>query len=81
MDGIDVVHGLSTSSTHEADLNQRMIAAAQEVIVVTDSSKFGVRGFSKICTISQIDKFVTDSQAPLETVSRLEESGIDVLLD
>jgi DeoR family transcriptional regulator of aga operon len=58
-----------------------MIAAAQEVIVVTDSSKFGVRGFSKICDTSQIDKIVTDSQAPRETVSMLEENGIDVLLD
>ena len=81
VDGLDVLHGLSTSSPHEADLNQCMIAAAQEVIVVTDSSKFGVRGFSKICDTSQIDKIVTDSQAPRETVSMLEENGIDVLLD
>ena len=81
VDGLDFYHGLTTSSPHEAHLNQSMIAAAQEVIVVTDSSKFGVRGFSKICDTAQIDKIVTDRQAPRETVRMLEESGIEVLID
>ena len=56
-----------------------MIAAAQEVIVVTDHSKLGVRGFSKICATDRIDKIITDDQAPQETVRLLEDNGIEVI--
>jgi len=79
VDGLDVHHGLTTSSPLEAHLNQCMISAAQEVIVVTDHSKLSVRGFSKICAIDQIDKIITDNQAPAETVRALEDSGIEVI--
>ena len=79
VDGLDVQHGLTTSSPEEANLNQCMIAAAQEVIVVTDHSKLGVRGFSKICTIDRIDKIIIDNQAPKETVRLLEDNGIEVI--
>lgn len=79
VDGLDVHHGLTTSSPLEAHLNQCMLSAAQEVIVVTDHSKLGVRGFSKICATDRIDKIITDDQAPRETVRLLEDSGIEVI--
>lgn len=79
VDGLDIHYGLSTSSPREAHLNQCMITAAQEVIVVTDHSKLGVRGFSKICATDRIDKIITDDQAPKETVRLLEDSGIEVI--
>ncbi|MFT5143006.1 MAG: DeoR family transcriptional regulator of aga operon [Rhodothermales bacterium] len=79
VDGLDLAHGLSTSNPLEASLNQRMIAAAQEIIVVTDSSKFGLRGFSQICPLEQVDKIVTDDQLPAATVKLLEDRGLEVL--
>ena len=79
VDGLDVQHGLTTSSPLEAHLNQCMINAAQEVIVVTDRSKMGVRGFSKICATDRIDKIITDDQAPDETVRLLEDNGVEVI--
>ncbi|MEZ4997966.1 MAG: DeoR/GlpR family DNA-binding transcription regulator [Bacteroidales bacterium] len=47
IDGLDLDHGLTTSNIAEAHLNQYMIRAAQEVIVLADSTKFGKRGFGK----------------------------------
>lgn len=49
VDGIDLDYGLTTTNMMEANLNQVMIQAAQKVVVLADSSKFGRRGFGKIC--------------------------------
>lgn len=61
VDGIDLDFGLTTSNIDEARLNQRMIAASLRTIVLADSSKFGKRGFGKICTLDQVDVIITDS--------------------
>lgn len=80
VDGIDLEHGLTTSNLGEAHLNQQMIKSAQKIIILTDSTKFGKRGFGKICDIHQVDQIITDSNAPANTVEALREKGIDVVL-
>ncbi|MEZ5000583.1 MAG: hypothetical protein R2744_08430 [Bacteroidales bacterium] len=57
--GIDLEYGITTSNIAEAHLNQHMISSAQEVIVLADSSKFGKRGFGKICNLTQIHHIIT----------------------
>lgn len=78
VDGFDVDHGLTTTNAYEAHLNQVMIEAAQRVIVVTDSSKFGLRGFSRICGIDDVHQLITDTDAPPAAVQRIEEMGVAV---
>lgn len=80
VDGIDLDFGLTTSNIGEAHLNQYMLNAAQEVIVLADSSKFGKRGFGKICNIHQIHQIITDKNAPHSTVQIIREKGIIVTL-
>jgi len=80
VDGIDLDFGLTTSNIGEAHLNQYMINAAQEVIVLADSSKFGKRGFGKICNINQIHHIITDKDAPPSAVQIIREKGITVTL-
>ncbi|TFH49384.1 MAG: transcriptional regulator, partial [Bacteroidia bacterium] len=79
-DGIDLEYGLTTSNIEEAHLNQHMINAAQEVIVLADSSKFGRRGFGKICDINKIHRIITDSGAPGNIIQVIREKGIEVTL-
>lgn len=79
VDGLDIHHGLTTTNVLEAHLNQAMIAAAQETIVVTDSSKFGLRGFAHISSIDQIDKVITDTDILGSLVEELEDRGIEVV--
>ena len=70
VDGIDPVYGLSTTHLQEAILNRAMIDAATKTIVLADSSKFGRRGFSKICDLEAVDRIITDSGVqPLYPVS------------
>lgn len=78
VDGIDPDFGLTTTNALEASLNQIMIKSAQRVIVLADSSKFGRKGFGKICNLSDIDEIITDNQAPQAIVKRVRELGVEV---
>ena len=80
VDGFDLDHGPTTANALEAHLNQSMIQAAERVIVVTDASKFGRRGFRRICCIEDVDVVVTDDEAPDAVVERLENMGVEVLI-
>ncbi|MBE6182203.1 MAG: DeoR/GlpR transcriptional regulator [Rikenellaceae bacterium] len=78
VDGVDPDFGLTTTDMMEASLNRAMIDAAQKVIVLADSSKFGRRGFSKICGIEDVDLVITDSGTPKLFLDKLREQGIEV---
>lgn len=80
VDGIDPEYGLSTTHIQEACLNQAMIAAATKTIVLADSSKFGRRGFSKICYMSDIDWVITDSGISPKMLEAIEEQGVKVTI-
>lgn len=78
VDGFDIEHGLTTSNALEAHLNACMIAAAEQVIVLADASKFGLRSFGRICTTDQVDRVITDAAVSEAIVQQLEDNGITV---
>ena len=78
VDGIDLEHGLSTTNALEAQLNRAMMAAAQRTVVVADSSKFGRRGFRKICDLEEVDVLITDAGVSDSYVHALDERGVEV---
>ncbi|WP_317130740.1 DeoR/GlpR family DNA-binding transcription regulator [Chitinophaga vietnamensis] len=78
VDGIDLDFGLTTTNIMEAHLNQKMIATVQKTIVLADSSKFGKRGFGRICGLDEIDEIITDSGIAEHTLRQLEEMGVKV---
>ncbi len=80
VDGYDVGHGLTTTSASISHLNRVMIGVAEQVILVTDSSKFGRRGLSLICGPSEVDVLVTDDGIPDEMVPHFEEHGVEVII-
>jgi DeoR family transcriptional regulator of aga operon len=57
-----------------------MINRATKTIVVADSSKFGVRGFGRICGFDDIDMLITDSGAPKPMIEMIEDAGVEVLI-
>ncbi len=80
VDGIDVEFGLSTTNMMEANLNREMMKAAQKIIVLADSSKFGLRGFSKICDITEVDQVITDKEIPQHILDKFNDLGVEVTL-
>ncbi len=64
--------GFTTPNLLEAETNRAMIAAAGSLVVVTDSSKWGVLGLSAMADIEQADIVITDSGLPDEALVALE---------
>ena len=77
VDGIDVDFGITTTNFSEANLNKAMTAAAEKVIVLSDSSKIGKRSFSKIGDISDVNILITDDAI---SNKELEDLGIKVVI-
>lgn len=77
-DGISLDYGLTTSHMMEAHLNTQMMKGVQKTIVLADSSKFGKKGFGKICNLEDIDMVITDAGIPELYKEKLEEMGIEV---
>jgi DeoR family transcriptional regulator of aga operon len=80
VDGIDIEFGLTTTNVMEAQLNRRMIQASQKTIVLADSSKFGKRGFGRICGLEDVEQVITDSGVSEHTVETLKGMGIEVTI-
>jgi DeoR family transcriptional regulator of aga operon len=80
VDGFDTMHGISTDSIEKASLNQIMIDMAQEVIIVTDSSKFLRKSLAFICKLNRIDIVITDSEILADDRKRLEDAGVQVII-
>ena len=78
VDGIDLDHGLTTSNLMEASLNQKFIDVAQYTVVVADHTKFGKRGFSRICSLDKVQHIITDDGIAPELINKLEEAGVQV---
>ena len=65
---------------NEAELNRSMIRTAQKTIVLADSSKFGRRGFARICGMDDVDMIITDSHISAQLVREIEELGIELII-
>jgi DeoR family transcriptional regulator of aga operon len=80
VDGFDTRQGVYTPNIEEAHLNQQMIDVAKEVILVTDSSKFGRKSMAFICEPSRINTIITDLGISNEDKKRLEDAGVKVII-
>jgi DeoR/GlpR family transcriptional regulator of sugar metabolism len=58
--GIDERAGCTTPNLEEAETNRALIASARQVVVVADSTKWGVVGLSSMARLDDIDVLVTD---------------------
>jgi len=80
VDGIDPEFGLTTTNMMEAQLNKKMISVSQKTIVLADSSKFGKRGFGRICGLEDIEHIITDDKVSEHMVDTLKGLGIEVTI-
>ena len=66
--GISSKYGLTGPYTHHSTLERKIIAAAKEVIVVADHTKFGKVALEKVADLAEVDYIVTDAKVSQETV-------------
>ena len=79
-DGIDPENGISCACSEEAHLMQVMMSVSSKTIVLADSSKFGRRGFGKICNLEDVDILITDSGITPSFQDLLDKIGVYVII-
>lgn len=72
--------GVSVNNIQEAGIKAKMIAAANEVIILADASKIGVDSFAFLAPLDHLHTLVTNSDIAPQVLEELRESGMEVLL-
>lgn len=76
--GIDLDHGLTGAYLQEVETDRQLIAAAREMIVLADSSKFGRLGSVRLAPFEAIARVITDGEAPAAALEALQARGVAV---
>jgi DeoR family transcriptional regulator, fructose operon transcriptional repressor len=71
--------GLFNAHLLLAETEQAMLRAAGRVMVVADSSKFGVRSLTLVCGIEEIHELVVDDSLDEAWRSRITKAGVHLL--
>jgi len=80
VDGLDLKYGITTHYEPEAMLNRKMVDAAQQVIAVSDQSKFGRVCLHKIVGLDQIHDLVINDPCPQDLVAVGERMNFNIHL-
>jgi DeoR/GlpR family transcriptional regulator of sugar metabolism len=78
--GLDSEVGLTEYNLEDSLVKKAMIANAEQVLVVADSSKLDETCFVSIGPLSVVDTLITDSEAPAEMLNRLRARDIEVII-
>jgi DeoR family transcriptional regulator, galactitol utilization operon repressor len=79
IDGASVKQGFTAHFVESADLVRKMAEQADEVIAISDSSKFGKPGFARILPFDGVDALVTDKNISKEFEEKLTEVSVRII--
>jgi DeoR family glycerol-3-phosphate regulon repressor len=71
--------GIMDFDLHEAEFARMVLSRGQRRLVVSDASKFGSRGFVKVCEVSALTELVTDLTPRGALADALAEAGVTVV--
>jgi DeoR family fructose operon transcriptional repressor len=78
--GITVADGMSNTNLPQTRIKQLIAEISEEVILLTDYTKFGHVSYSIVAPIDVLDRVITDSGIQARDREALEERGIEVLV-
>ena len=76
--GISVDRGITYQRMDEIIVQEKMMEASDQTIVIADSTKLGVNSLVKMCDINRVGMIITDSDATKEQIQPFEQAGISV---
>lgn len=79
LDGASVKQGFSAHFVESADLVRKMAEQADEVIAMSDSSKFEKPGFARILPLDGVDTLVTDHELSEKFEKELTKANVRVV--
>ena len=71
--------GFTCGNNEEAVLKRTALEQAEQVIVLMDSSKVGVKGTYSICGLEDVDIVVSDGHLPKEFQAECERQNVTIL--
>ena len=77
-DGADISWGISNFSIEEVSVKKKMIEISNEVILVADSSKFGIQAPYHVAEWGEINRIITDDKIEEKFVDFLESENKSV---
>lgn len=78
--GFSLKAGLTYPSISDLCVKRAMIDAADEVYLVADSSKIGLKSFASLGALSMIDYLITDSLISNENLNVLQEHEVNYIV-
>ncbi|MBI9104590.1 MAG: DeoR/GlpR transcriptional regulator [Spirochaetales bacterium] len=78
--GLLADEGCFAAVPQEAEIKRLMSFNSRETIVITDSSKIGVRAFCFVCDFTHVDKLVTDKDISSEALENLKQQDVEVYI-
>jgi DeoR/GlpR family transcriptional regulator of sugar metabolism len=63
----------------EVPIKRAMIDAAERTVLVADAGKFPGKGIARVCGAADLAAIVTEPEADPDTLSRLRESGVEII--
>ena len=76
---IDIENGLMIFYYGDRSTKRAFMAAADQVICMVDSSKFGHTAFTRIASVQEIDTIITDPALPAGVAEQYQEVGVQVI--
>jgi DeoR family fructose operon transcriptional repressor len=76
--GLSLQDGFTDQTPLYTRLKNVIMQNCEQVIVLLDSTKFGVRGLVPVISLENVQSVVTDRGAPVEILEGLRQRGIDV---
>lgn len=79
-DAVDIDFGVSNSTLQEAEIKNEAISRGAQTVLLADHTKFGKVALAKVCSLEQIDIFITDSQIDPVYLEKLQTKGCRMVL-
>ena len=76
--GLTLQAGITDPKMLETQVKRAMIECADEIILLLDSTKFGVKSLMTVLDLDRVSRLITDDRAPAEIVDQLCGRGIAV---
>jgi len=78
--GIDAEFGMSNGTDETATFQRAVIENSRKKILLMSNQKIGFKAFIKVCDANKFDTLITDWDAVEDELSRIEESGVKVIV-
>lgn len=80
IDGYTTEDGFTLRDMFRAEISSHIIHKAEDVYVVSDSSKFGKKGLTNICELKDIHHIATDHDLAPAFREEFRKAGIDLIM-